>query len=78
MAYGYKQEPWNVNQALTVKPTQAYNGGQIQTGDYTNSGFDLSGNDGGLFSDLTGKDMMDGAMGFGQLGLGLFNFLEKS
>ena len=70
-----KYEPWNVNNALTVKPTQQYQGGQVQTGDYMNSGYES--NDGGLFSDLSGQDMFDGALGVGQLGLGLFNFLEN-
>ena len=72
-------EPWNVNNALTVKPTQLYTGGTPQYGDYINSGYGTYGqdNDGGLFSSLGGKDMMDGVMGVGQLGLGLFNFLEN-
>ncbi len=70
------QEPWNVNSALTVKPTQLYTGGQVNAGDYTNSGYDFNSNsDGGLFSDLTGSDWMDAGMGIGQLGLGLFNYL---
>ena len=76
---GRYTEPWNVNQAKNT--TQLYTGGTPQYGDYTNSGYDLSGNttsnDGGLFSSLSGRDMMDGLMGAGQLGLGLFNFLEN-
>jgi hypothetical protein len=34
-------------------------------------------NDGGLFSNLSGNDYIDGAMGLGQLGLGYMNFLSN-
>ncbi len=34
-------------------------------------------NDGGLFSSLSGKDMIDGIGGFGQLGMGLLNYFEN-
>jgi hypothetical protein len=34
-------------------------------------------NEGGLFSNLTNNDYLNGAFGVGQLGLGLFNALEN-
>ncbi len=43
---------------------------------YGNIGVD-GGGEGGLFSSLTGTDIIDGISGFGQLGLGLFNYLDN-
>jgi len=46
-----------------------YNGDMMETGTY--------GADGGLFDQWTGKDMVAGAMGAGQFGLGLANYFEN-
>jgi len=41
------------------------------------TGMKLDTGDGGLFSQMSGSDWMDGAMGVGQLGLGLMNYFEN-
>ena len=41
------------------------------------TGMKLDTGDGGLFSQMSGGDMVDGAMGAGQLGLGFMNYLEN-
>jgi len=69
-----------VNEALSyVNNDYGYDGYDDNYGVADNSSFDVYGNksDGGLFSSMQGNDWMQGAMGAGQLGLGLMNYFEN-
>ncbi len=68
-----------VNEALSyVNNDYGYGnyGGEQGNWDFNSAGNSM-GNDGGLFSNLSGNDWMQGAMGAGQLGLGLMNYFEN-
>ncbi len=68
-----------VNEALSyVNNDYGYGnyGGEQGNWDFNSAGNPM-GNDGGLFSNLSGNDWMQGAMGAGQIGLGLMNYFEN-